>query len=645
MQPQRLLPLLSVLFILCSWNILNAQTITGTVTFKSDGSPAPGVNVHEKGTSNSVSTDFDGRYSIALSSPKATLVFSYIGCITQKVKVKGKTTIDIALEEDQQQLEEVVVIAMGKNAQRNASKALQSPPPPVRSEAIQVVGDLMEAEETIMVSPGTEYDVIAGGGYFKPSRPNTEGYATIHENDFKDVMINPLSTFSVDVDRASYSNVRRMINNGYLPNKDAVRIEEMINYFNYDYDNPKGKHPFSINTELSSCPWNKDNLLLQIGLQGKKLAMEELPPSNIVFLIDVSGSMENANKLPLLKSSFRLLLETLRPQDKVAMVVYAGSSGVVLPSTPCSEKQVILNALDQLRAGGSTAGGEGLKLAYKIAEKNFIDGGNNRIILATDGDFNVGPSSNAEMERLVESNRDKGVFISVLGYGMGNYKDDKAELIADKGNGNYAYIDNLLEAKKVLVNEFGGTLFTIAKDVKFQLEFNPAEVSGYRLIGYENRLLNEEDFDDDTKDAGEIGSGHTVTALYEIIPAQGNSNKDRLKYQEAALTEKALKSNDLVTLKLRYKQPEGDKSTLLVDVVKNKPINIAETSNNFRFAAAVSEFGMLLRTSKHLNGLTWKDAIRLASDAKGKDMEGYRGEMIRLMQSAQLISESEGETR
>lgn len=616
--------LLSLLF---TFN-LHAQTITGIVTLESDGAPLPGVSVMEKGTNKGTQTDFDGKFSITVSSPKATLIFSYIGCITQKIKLKGTTHLNVVMKEDSQALEEVVVTGMGISRQ---SKRLGSVVVPVENQA------------EISIADSPDYDVVVGD-YFKDHRPNTEGYATIHENDFKDVMINPLSTFSVDVDRASYANVRRMINNGYLPNKDAVRIEEMVNYFKYDYEEPKDEHPFSINTELSSCPWNKGNMLLRIGLQGKKIQMDALPPSNIVFLIDVSGSMNSSNKLPLLKSSLRLLLETLRPQDKVAMVVYAGSSGLVLPSTSCTEKQTILNALEQLQAGGSTAGGAGLKLAYKVAEENFIEGGNNRIILATDGDFNVGPSSNAEMERLVESNRDKNIFISVLGYGMGNYKDDKAELIADKGNGNYAYIDNLLEAKKVLVSEFGGTLFTIAKDVKFQLEFNPAQVSGYRLIGYENRLLNEEDFDDDTKDAGEIGSGHTVTALYEIIPTTKSNDGKNLQYQKAILTEKALNSNDLVTLKLRYKQPDGEKSTLIVNAVKNEPIDLFDTSNDFRFAAAVSEFGMLLRKSEHLNGTTWEGAIQMATLAKGKDEEGYRGEMIRLMQSAQLMEESARES-
>ncbi|MCK9205784.1 MAG: DUF3520 domain-containing protein, partial [Salinivirgaceae bacterium] len=357
----------------------------------------------------------------------------------------------------------------------------------------------------------------------------------------------------------------------------------------------------------------------------------------LVFLIDVSGSMQDANKLPLLKSSFILLAEQLRPQDRIAIVVYAGNSGVVLPSTPGSNKQKIKEALENLQAGGSTAGGEGIKLAYKIAEENFMDRGNNRIILATDGDFNVGASSNAEMERLIEKEREKGIFISVLGFGMGNYKDDKMEIIADKGNGNYSYIDNLQEAKKVLVSEFGGTLFTIAKDVKFQLEFNPAQVAKYRLIGYENRLLNEEDFEDDKKDAGEMGAGHSVTALYEIVPVKDLKTDRKLKYQNQNLTEAATQSNDLVTLKLRYKEPDGFQSKLIDKVVLNQPIALNELSGDFRFSASVAEFGMLLRDSEFKGTATFESAIELAKRAKGSDDEGYRSEMIRLIQTAAMM--------
>ncbi|MCX6238890.1 MAG: von Willebrand factor type A domain-containing protein, partial [Bacteroidia bacterium] len=362
---------------------------------------------------------------------------------------------------------------------------------------------------------------------------NTENYSAIHENGYKNAFDQPLSTFSVDVDNASYSNVRRMLNMGQLPPVDAVRIEEMINYFSYEYERPAKDAPYSINSELAVCPWNEAHQLLLVGLRAKEIDKSNLPASNLVFLLDVSGSMQEENKLPLVQSAMRMLVNELRQKDRVAIVVYAGAAGIVLESTPGSQKETILNAIEGLRAGGSTAGGEGIRLAYKTASEHFIKGGNNRIILATDGDFNVGVSSTSEMERLIEQERESGIFITVLGFGMGNIKDDKMEAIADKGNGNYAYIDNIQEARRMFVKEFGGTLFTVAKDVKFQLEFNPQNVKAYRLIGYENRLLNAEDFKDDKKDAGEMGVGHRVTALYEIVPA-GSDEKlpdvDELKY-------------------------------------------------------------------------------------------------------------------
>jgi Ca-activated chloride channel homolog len=462
---------------------------------------------------------------------------------------------------------------------------------------------------------------------------NTENYATIHENGFKNVHVNPLSTFSIDVDNASYSNVRRYINQGELPPVDAVRVEEMINYFNYEYPQPVGEHPFSVTTELAKCTWNEDHYLLHVGLQGKRIDKSELPPSNLVFLLDVSGSMGAPNKLPLLKRAYKMLVNELRPNDRVAIVVYAGAAGKVLDSTPGNEKKTILEGLENLSAGGSTAGGEGLKLAYKIAKDNFIENGNNRIILATDGDFNVGVSSTSEMERLVEKERENGVFMTVLGFGMGNIKDDKMETIADKGNGNYSYIDNIQEARKVFITEFGGTLFTIAKDVKFQLEFNPKQVKAYRLVGYENRLLNAEDFNDDTKDAGEMGAGHTVTALYEIIPVGVDENVpsvDPLKYQNSEPVSGKV-SNELLTVKLRYKEPDGNKSKLLEHVVKN---NLSvKTSDNFRFSASVASFGMLLRGSEFMAKSTIKSILDLAKNAKGIDEEGYRSEFIQLVKT------------
>ena len=385
---------------------------------------------------------------------------------------------------------------------------------------------------------------------------NTEEYSNITENGFHKVTDEPLSTFSIDVDAASYSNVRRYLNNNQLPPAGAVRTEEMINYFKYQYPQPTGKDPFSINTEISDCPWNKENKLVLIGLQGKNIPVENLPASNLVFLIDVSGSMMDENKLPLVKASLKMLTDQLREKDRISIVVYAGNAGLVLPSTSGSDKIKIKTAIDALEAGGSTAGGAGIQLAYKTALENFMKEGNNRVILCTDGDFNVGVSSDDDMVRLIEKERNKGIFLTVLGYGMGNYKDSKMQQLADKGNGNHAYIDGINEAKKVLVNEFGGTLFTIAKDVKLQLEFNPAKVAAYRLIGYENRLLNKEDFNDDKKDAGELGSGHTVTALYEIIPVGVKSeflkDVDPLKYQKPGKKIRSSFNDEMLTIKFRY---------------------------------------------------------------------------------------------
>lgn len=467
---------------------------------------------------------------------------------------------------------------------------------------------------------------------------NTEAYDVVEENDFLAVVQNPLSTFSIDVDAASYSNTRRFITSKQLPPKDAVRIEEFINYFEYDYPQPTGEHPFSITTEIAKCPWNKDNMLVHIGLQGKKMNVEQLPPSNLVFLLDVSGSMNDANKLGLLKQALNLLTEEMRPKDKVAIVVYAGAAGLVLPSTSFKDKSTISDAIERLQAGGSTAGGAGIKLAYKVAQDNFIKNGNNRVILATDGDFNVGASSDAEMVRLIEDKRKSGVFLTVLGFGMGNYKDSKMEKLADKGNGNYAYIDNIMEAKKVLVNEVGATLFTIAKDVKLQVEFNPTKVKAYRLIGYENRLLAAEDFNDDTKDAGELGAGHSVTALYELIPADKAANLpkvDQLKYQETDIKLSALTSDELMTVKFRYKPPKEDKSKLIENPVK--ATMVGKVSDNFEFSAAVASYGMLLRESKYKGTSTYKSTIELAKAGKGSDLNGYRAEFIRMAENTSLL--------
>ncbi len=592
---------------------LSARTIKGIVTNAKTNQPIPGVSVVLKNnTAIGTNTDMGGYYTINASNGDV-LIFSFVGMQTKEVKVGKKSTINVALEPSMKEMEEVVVT--GKRSGKLKAFLANA----VRS----VSGEAEYSNKSV------SYDMDQS---LRQPVFNREEYATIHENDFKEALKNPLSTFSIDVDAASYSNVRRFLNNGQNPPKDAVRIEEMINYFNYDYPQPDYNHPFSINPELAQCPWNEENLLLHIGLQGEKIETESLPPSNIVFLIDVSGSMSSHHKLPLLKKAFKLLVKQLRPQDRVAIVVYAGSSGLVLESTQGNRKDIILKSLDKLRAGGSTAGGAGLKLAYKVAAENFVEEGNNRVILATDGDFNVGPSSNAAMERLIEEKRDQNIFISVLGFGTGNYQDSKMEIIADKGNGNYAYIDNILEAKKVLVNEFGGTLFTIAKDVKIQIEFNPAVVESYRLIGYENRLLNDEDFDNDKKDAGELGSGHTVTALYEVKLATSNSkSKNELKYQTAQLNPLAEVGDEIATVKFRYKKPKGVKSKLLVKVIPYEDKQPEEMSENYKFSAAVAGFGMLLRDSKYKGNASYKSVIDLANSSKGNDEEGYRSEFIRLV--------------
>jgi Ca-activated chloride channel family protein len=588
--------------------------ITGKVT-DSTGSALPGVSVVVKGSSRGTVTDYSGSYRIQIQQGDQVLVFACIGYTTKSVKIANQAVINVVLDEDPAELEEVVTVGYASR----------------KEYAQPMVGRI--------AGYGAQKSMVSDDHYAMPVF-NTENYAGIDDNGYKDALKQPLSTFSIDVDRASYSNVRRFLNQGQLPPADAVRIEEMINYFGYDYPKPDGNHPFSVYTELSVCPWNADHQLLHIGLKGKEMDKDRLPASNLVFLIDVSGSMQDYNKLPLLKNAFSLLVKELRPIDRVAIVVYAGAAGLVLESTPGSQKEKILAAIERLEAGGSTAGGEGLKLAYATAGKYHEKGGNSRIILATDGDFNVGPSSNAEMERLVETEREKGIFMTVLGFGMGNYKDDRMEIIADKGNGNYAYIDNIQEARKVMVSEFSGTLFTIAKDVKFQLEFNPARVKAYRLIGYENRLLNDEDFNDDKKDAGEMGAGHTVTALYEIIPAGSKEHAgsiDPLKYQVNATMEtvKADPKAELLTVKLRYKQPEGSTSILYEKPVKGEVYDLDATSANFRFSASVAAFGMLLRNSEFKGNASYEKVLNLARGAKGLDEEGYRAEFVQLVRTAE----------
>lgn len=529
--------------------------------------------------------------------------------------------------------------------ERDQIQAEASPPPPsviAQSEILNIVED--DASSLLPPQPYIEEesdpeDVVFCIVQEAVTDNRAEEYNPIKENAFHLVSKAPLSTFSIDVDAASYSNMRRYINQGSLPRPDAIRTEELINYFSYNYELPKGKDPVKISLEAGACPWNEKHRIVHIGLKAKEIAGDKLPASNLVFLIDVSGSMEGRNRLDLVKSSLKLLVNNLRKKDRVAIVVYAGSAGEVLPSTSGRNKQKIREALDQLSAGGSTAGGEGIQLAYKIAKKNFIKGGNNRIILCTDGDFNVGISSKEGLEKLIETERKTGVFLTILGYGMGNYKDNRMQVLAEKGNGNHAYIDNLQEANKILVNEFGGTIYAVAKDVKLQVEFNPAQVQAYRLVGYESRMLRDEDFNDDTKDAGEMGAGHTVTALYEIVPVgvefEHGKNIDPLKYQTND-TENKSNSKELLTVKMRYKQPDGSVSKMLEKVlIDNKS---GQTSTDFRFASAVAMFGQLIRNSEYKGNATFDKVISLAKNAYGEDEQGYRREFVRLVETAKGLN-------
>ncbi len=488
----------------------------------------------------------------------------------------------------------------------------------------------------------------AGAARYRTADWNTEDYAHISENGFRYALDHPLSTFSIDVDAASYSNMRRFIRDGQVPPVDAVRIEELINYFSYDYPQPDGEVPFSVITETGRAPWNPAHYLVHVGLQGERIDLVGRPATNLVFLLDVSGSMDSPDKLPLLKKAFRMLVDQLSENDHVAIAVYAGAAGLVLPPTPGDHREEILGALDRLQAGGSTAGAAGIQLAYAAAQEYFVPGGINRVILATDGDFNIGVSSDSELIRLIEDKRQTGVFLTVLGFGTGNLKDNKMEQLADHGNGAYYYIDSELEARKVLVSELGGTLQTIAKDVKIQVEFNPAVVRAYRLIGYENRLLQNEDFNDDTKDAGELGAGHTVTALYEVIPVGAITDTlppeiDDLRYQDGRFTA-AAGSDELMFVKLRYKEPSADTSQLIETVV-HKPASTDVVSADFAFSAAVAEFGMLVRGSEHRGAASLDQVLELAHAGRGRDAQGYRADFIQLVgEYGRLVDGSKEET-
>ena len=590
---------------------MNAQTITvtGIVMDAADGTSITGCSVVNNRSKNGAITDVNGRYSIQAQKGDV-LLFRFIGYKEEKRVVKS-AKLDVKMKTDDVALEECVVVGYGTMKTKAMTGAY------------------------VAVCPTAMYDM--------DTRMNTEEYDRIQENGFKSVADTPLSTFSIDVDPASYSNMRRFINRGELPPADAIRTEELVNYFSYDYPKPTGNDPVKITVEAGTCTWNTAHRLVRIGLKAKEIPTEQLPASNLVFLIDISGSMWGANRLDLVKSSLKLLVNNLRNKDKVAIVTYAGSAGVKLEATSGGDKQKIREAIDELTAGGSTAGGAGIHLAYQIAKKNFISDGNNRIILCSDGDFNVGVSSAEGLEQLIEKERKSGVHLTVLGYGMGNYKDKKIQVLAEKGNGNHAYIDNLQEANRVLVGEFGATLHTVAKDVKLQVEFNPSQVQAYRLIGYESRLLKDEDFNNDAKDAGDMGAGHTVTAFYEVIPA-GVKNEyvgkvDDLKYQKKEkMTLKPTGSDELLTVKLRYKAPDKDVSRKMeLPFVDNKGDSV---SSDFRFASAVAMFGQLLRDSDFKGTADYDKVIKLAKQGVNNDERGYRREFIRLVEAAKGLEKT-----
>jgi Ca-activated chloride channel family protein len=615
--------------------------LTGTVTDATTGNALPGAQVTAgnalRAGVGSLS-DASGSYVLALEGDgwigtEVTVRVQLIGYAAWEKTVTlaaGTTTVDVALTAQAVAVEGLVVTAAGLEGRVVEERARRS-----GQAAVAASVAAFEANPVAAVS----FRQGLPGRY----NPNfqTESYAHLVENRFLDAETNPHSTFSIDVDRASYSNVRRFIREGRRPPVDAVRIEELVNYFSYQDPEPRSDVPFSIATEVAPAPWQPLHHLVRIGLKGRSVDLEDIPPGNLVFLLDVSGSMRPANKLPLVKTALRMLVDQLRPEDRVAIVVYAGAAGLVLEPTPGDERDTILDAIERLEAGGSTAGGAGLALAYEIARKNHVPGGNNRVILATDGDFNIGPSSDSEMIRLIEEKREQGTFLTVLGFGTGNLKDSKMEQLADHGNGSFAYIDSSLEAKKVLVNELGGTLLTIAKDVKLQVEFNPARVAAYRLIGYENRMLAAEDFDDDTKDAGELGAGLSVTALYEVVPVGIEGTVDsrhvgELRYQSTTARPAASDSPEVLFVKLRYKEPTATESRLLERPLLASALT-RNPSENLRFAAAVAAWGMLLRDSEHVGDFTLAEVADLAGGALGEDREGYRAEFLQLVDQTRAM--------
>ena len=676
--------LLSCLFLIFSDSSAQAQqTIFGTVTDHLDNPVIGGTIKILNGESfiTGAVTDFDGNYRVSVDPGTYNIEFSYVGYTPQRIDgvevlLGHEFKLDMAFESNGGIVLETAMVKAYKVDPMKVDETSQGLT--LTSKDVKKLGTRSKNAIAALSAGATSTDegnkvslrggrgnqtqyIIDGtrvtGALPSPSTsqvPNKrknqpipphsgEDYRSFVENAFQLPQNEPLSTFGADVDVAAYANVRRFLNQGQVPPADAVRTEELVNYFSYDYPLPKGKDPVSISTEIGACPWNKDHQLLHIGLQAKELDVDNLPPSNLVFLLDVSGSMNSQNKLPLLKESYRLLVPQLRAEDKISIVVYAGAAGTVLEPTSGDQKEKILTAIDKLKAGGSTAGAAGILLAYQLAENHFVEGGNNRIILATDGDFNVGTSANESLEKLVAKKRKTGIFLSVLGFGQGNYQDARMQSIAEKGNGNAAYIDNMLEARKVLVEEFGGTMYTVAKDVKLQVEFNPAQVAAYRLVGYESRLLAAEDFNDDKKDAGDMGSGHTVTALYEIIPAGSKSDFlpsiDGLKYQKPKGFDGIKFSQELATVRMKYKHPQDKTSQDKIEVTLDaNRRNLDQPSEAFQWSAAIAGWSLMLKDSEYSEQLNYADLISAAEKARGNDVKGYRAEAIRLMETSQNLA-------
>ncbi|MEO6529134.1 MAG: von Willebrand factor type A domain-containing protein [Gemmatimonadaceae bacterium] len=636
-----------------------STVVVGRVT--TGGVPVAAARIRIEGRPAVTMSSPDGRYALVVehrtAREPAVLVVSRNGFDSwrQPVELQGDTVrVNVILTPSAASLDSVATLGVSERAAAADTRSANAPQrvdaskqSTVRQRA--VTGGVAGA---VASTPAPAMGYGAGGIRRSVSPPsegrlrrfprdsfNTEAYDRIDENPFRSPTVAPFSTFSVDVDRASYSNVRRFLNQGTLPPKDAVRIEELVNYFPYSDPAPSAREaPLRITTEVSPAPWNARHDLVRIALRARDVDMRRAPANNFVFLVDVSGSMQGPGRLPLVKQSLALLVNQLREEDHVAIVVYAGSAGLVLPSTSGGDKQRILGALDGLEAGGSTAGGAGIRLAYDVAKHNFIRGGNNRVILCTDGDFNVGASSDGALVELIEQRRKEGAFLTVLGFGMGNYKDAKMEKLADAGNGNYGYIDDLLEARKTLVQEMGGTLVTVAKDVKLQVEFNPSRVQAYRLLGYEDRLLRDEDFANDAKDAGDVGAGHTVTALYEVVRAgerldvnlpQGST----LRYQRVEGI--GSPNGELLHVAMRYKAPDGERSLLVTHPVASRS---SAPSESMRFASAVAGFGMLLRNSPNAGSLTWPEVVDLARSARGSDRDGYRSDFIKLAEVAADLS-------